>query len=268
MHKLSMRRFLPVIALPALLLFAAPSALGTPRSLTEKIHAIQSGKRHGLHQKADVVSGRKADSKSGKKTDSKSSRKGHGKSHKKAASKSAATKTAAALSATPIPATILLGNSAVQSRQGYLSAERSAAFRFRAEAAGTAGSARVYISPSNAAGIVIVGVYSNANGQPGSLLSVGSLLSPAVGAWNSVALTASSITSGQSYLARDPRRGRHAALQRVPTELLPERDQRPGQPRRPTGDLELWQGPRELPDLGLRDRRRIDPDPAGRNSAR
>ena len=199
MHKLSMRRFLPVSALPVLLLFAAPSALGTPLSLTEKIHATHPGGDHRLHQKADIVSGRKADSKSGKKTDSKSSRRGQGKSHKKAASKSAATRTAPALGATPIPATILLGDSAVQSRQGYLSAERSAAFRFRAEAAGTSGAAQIYIAPSNAAGIVIVGIYSNANNQPGSLLSIGSLVSPTPGAWNSVALTASSIAPGQSY---------------------------------------------------------------------
>ena len=199
MHKLSMRRFLSVSALPALLLFAAPSALGTPLSLTEKIHATHPGRDHGLHQKADIVSGRKADSKSGKKTDSKSSRRGQGKSHKKAASKSAATRTAAALGATPIPATILLGDSAVQSRQGYLSAERSAAFRFRAEAAGTTGTAQIYVAPSNAAGIVIVGIYSNANNQPGSLLSIGSLVSPTPGAWNSAALTASSIAPGQSY---------------------------------------------------------------------
>jgi hypothetical protein len=199
MSKLSMRRFLPVIALPVLLLFAAPSALGTPLSFTEKFHAAHLERDNGLHQKADIVSGRKADSKSGKKTDSKSNRRGKGKSHKKAASKSAATRTAAALGATPIPTTILLGNSAVQSRQGYLSAERSAAFRFRAEAAGTTGAARIYIAPSNAASIVIVGIYSNANNQPGSLLSVGSLVSPTAGAWNSVALSASSIALGQSY---------------------------------------------------------------------
>jgi hypothetical protein len=198
MSKPLMRRTLPVITLLALLLFAAPSALGTPRSLTEKIHATRPERDHGLHQKADSTSGRKADIRSGKKAGSKPSRRDH-RSHLKAASKSAATKTAVALGGTPTPATILLGDSAVQSRPGYLSAERSAAFRFRAEATGTTGTAQIYIASSNAASIVIVGIYSNASNQPGSLLSVGSLVSPTAGAWNSVALTSSSIASGQSY---------------------------------------------------------------------
>jgi hypothetical protein len=201
MLKLLMRRSLPAVALLALFLFAAPSALSAPHSRTETMRAADREQGYGLHQKADTVSGRKADSKSGQKADSKSRRRG--KSHKKAAtksaSKSASTKSVVPFSAALTPATVLLGDGVVQPRQAYLSAERSAAFRFRAEAAGTAGTARIYLAPSNAARIVIVGIYSNANGQPGSLLSVGSIVSPTADAWNSASLTASSIVPGTSY---------------------------------------------------------------------
>jgi hypothetical protein len=199
MLKPLMRRSLPAFAPLALLLFAAPSALGASHSHTETMRAAHRVHSYKLHQKADTASRRKADSKSDQKADSKSSRRAHGKSHKKAASKSADTKSAVPFSAALTPATVLLGDSTAQSRQTYLSAERSAAFRFRAEAAGTTGSARIYIAPANGAGVVVVGIYSNAGDQPGALLSVGSIASPTAGAWNSVALTASSIASGQSY---------------------------------------------------------------------
>jgi hypothetical protein len=194
-----MRRSLPAIALLVLLLFAAPSALAAHHSRTEIMRAAHRVNGYGRHQKADIASRRKADSKSGQKADSKSSRRDRGKSHKRAASKSAATKSAAPFGVALTPATMLLGDNAVQSRQAYLSAERSAAFRFRAEAGGTAGAARVYVGSANAASLVIVGLYSNANDQPGSLLSVGSIVSPTAGAWNSVSLTASSVVSGASY---------------------------------------------------------------------
>jgi hypothetical protein len=199
MLKPLMRRSLPVIAPLALLLFAAPSALGKTHSHTEKIHATRPGQNYLVHQKADSASGRRADTKSGKKADSKSGHRVHHKSHQKADSKSADTKSAAPFSATLTSGAILLGDSVIQPRQTYLSAARSVAFRFRAEAAGTAGSAWLYIAPSSAAGTVIVGIYSNANNQPGSLLSVGSIVSPTAGAWNSVPLTASSIAPGVSY---------------------------------------------------------------------
>jgi hypothetical protein len=194
-----MRRALPAIVLLAFLLVAAPSALAMRHSRTERISATSQGQNYNLHQKADSMSGRKADSRSGVKADAKSSRKTHSKSHRSSGGKSSAARSRVPFSTNLTPAAFLLGDNAVQSRENTLSAEHPEAFRFRAQAAGVTGAAQIYLGASNAADVVTVGLYSNANDHPGTLLSAGSIVAPTAGAWNSVPLTSSQIVPGTSY---------------------------------------------------------------------
>ncbi|HEY2631541.1 MAG TPA: hypothetical protein VGI26_04100 [Solirubrobacteraceae bacterium] len=96
-------------------------------------------------------------------------------------------------------ATILFGESATQSHRAYLDAGRSEAVRFRAVSSGATGLAQILIDSSNTARSVLVGVYSDANGHPGSLLSSGVIAAPIAGAWNSVAITPMAITPNAYY---------------------------------------------------------------------
>jgi hypothetical protein len=181
---LLLRRCLPVFALLVISLSAAPSAIGAHHMRSEKSRATHTRGHHARsrHQKADRKSGRK----------------GKRRSHQKVDQTSALIKRStfnAVISST----TLLLGESAVQSRQAYLNAGRSEAFRFRSLASGTAGIAQVYVDSSNTAGTVMVGIYSDVNGHPGTLLSVGSIISPAAGAWNWTPITPSSIAPNSYY---------------------------------------------------------------------
>jgi hypothetical protein len=182
MHLL-LRRFLPAVLL-AFSLLVAPSALGA--------HHVQSARSRAANNRGHVhVRRHKADSKSAKKGNIKSARK----TDKKSASNGQARVFDAAVGST----TTLFGESAVQSRRASLWAGRSEAFRFRSLTSGTAGIAQIYIDSSNTAGDVIIGIYSDANGRPGELLSVGLLAAPVAGAWNWAPLTATSIAPNTYY---------------------------------------------------------------------
>ena len=57
----------------------------------------------------------------------------------------------------------------------------------------------VYVAKQNQATRLIAGIYSNKNGNPGSLLTSGTLAAVKAGAWNTVPVTAATVQSGQTY---------------------------------------------------------------------
>ncbi|HWX44650.1 MAG TPA: hypothetical protein VNY52_04930, partial [Solirubrobacteraceae bacterium] len=93
----------------------------------------------------------------------------------------------------------LLGDEAVESLRDNLSTGQAEAFPFQARAAGTAGTAHVYIDSGNAATTLFVGLYTNAGSQPGSLLGTGSIPSPHAGGWNTVTVAPTQLVSGGTY---------------------------------------------------------------------
>ncbi len=97
----------------------------------------------------------------------------------------------------PTPA--LLGETAVESQADFLPAGQAEAFRIQAGASGLTGAAHLYISSANAASTVIMGLYSDAYGHPGSLLSTGSGPASAAGTWTTVSIAPTDISSGHSY---------------------------------------------------------------------
>lgn len=94
---------------------------------------------------------------------------------------------------------VLLGSQTIVSGRDYDSAGTAEAFQATATAAGTLSTITVYVDTSSAATTLYAGVYADAGGAPGSLLSMGSLSSPATAAWNKVNVSDASITSGGKY---------------------------------------------------------------------
>ncbi len=72
-------------------------------------------------------------------------------------------------------------------------------FRIRRGASGTTTDIELYVNTGTTATKVVLGVYSNSGGKPGSLLASGSITSPQAGAWNDVSLSRTTITQGTTY---------------------------------------------------------------------
>ena len=96
-------------------------------------------------------------------------------------------------------AAVLLGDSSVELQYDSLPAGEGEAFRLRGSLTGVADVAHLYISARNAARTVVMGLYSNANGRPGLLLSVGSAPASAAGTWTAVSITPIELQAGRTY---------------------------------------------------------------------
>ena len=140
----------------------------------------------------------------------KSSKKSSAKSSKKSFKASFATaQTSASLSETPAAAsmvtaakaasTTLFGDNTVESGLDQNSAGWAEAFPFSNQSSGTASAIVVYVAKQNQATQLIAGIYSNKNGNPGALLTSGTLSAVKAGAWNTVSVTAATVQSGQTY---------------------------------------------------------------------
>ncbi len=115
---------------------------------------------------------------------------------------------APAASAPPSPAaaapslanTVLVGEQTVAPNRDSNPAGTAEAFGYTARAAGTVTTLAVYIDSGNAAGRVIVGLYSGTpSGEPGELLTHETITNPAKGEWNTVAVPAARVTAGTPY---------------------------------------------------------------------
>jgi hypothetical protein len=93
----------------------------------------------------------------------------------------------------------LIGNSTVQSGGDSNTAGTAEAFRTTASASGSARTMAVYVATANTAPTMVVGIYSDANGHPGTLLTKGTRSAPTAGAWNTVTVPAASLTNGRTY---------------------------------------------------------------------
>ncbi|HXB63899.1 MAG TPA: choice-of-anchor R domain-containing protein, partial [Solirubrobacteraceae bacterium] len=94
---------------------------------------------------------------------------------------------------------VLLGDETVEWGRGRLYAGQAEAFPFQARPGGTAGAVHVYVAPGNAATTLVAGLYSDNGGQPGVLLTAGSLVAPAAGAWDTVTVPPTQLSSGTTY---------------------------------------------------------------------
>jgi Right handed beta helix region len=102
-------------------------------------------------------------------------------------------------SADAVSTAVLLGDTAVESQADLLRAGRAEAFRLPAGASGIARAAHIYIDLANAASTLIVGLYTDVNGHPGSLLSTGAAPAPQSGSWNTVSIVPTELVAGRAY---------------------------------------------------------------------
>lgn len=94
----------------------------------------------------------------------------------------------------------LLGLDEVQDYADNDAAGEAEAFLFDATATGRAGSVALYVDSGSLATTVHVGLYSDDDGEPGTLLASGSLGVPRPDAWNTVPLDSSPVvTAGTPY---------------------------------------------------------------------
>ena len=96
-------------------------------------------------------------------------------------------------------ATVLLGDRTLEARNDSLAPGQAEAFRFRAVTSGLAGKLHVYLGSGSGAAGVLVGLYSDTRGHPGSLLSTGSASFSYPGGWSSVSIGQARLVSGGAY---------------------------------------------------------------------
>jgi len=94
----------------------------------------------------------------------------------------------------------LLGSPQVQANVDSNPAGIAEAFRYTAAGTGSAGKINVYLDGTSTATTVIIGVYTNTSaGNPGVLLTSGTISTPQAGAWNTVSVRAAGVTAGTDY---------------------------------------------------------------------
>jgi beta-glucanase (GH16 family) len=96
-------------------------------------------------------------------------------------------------------AAVLFGDTSVETSQDSNSAGSAEAFQVTASAGGTLGALEVYLDSSSRASQLFVGLYTNAGGNPGVLLAQGSSTTLQAGAWNSVSVPVTNVTTGTVY---------------------------------------------------------------------
>ena len=94
---------------------------------------------------------------------------------------------------------VLLGDQTIEPKTDSNAAGSAEAFRTSATASGSLTRLSVYLDPLSATSMLSVGLYSDANGHPGSLLTQATLLAPQAGAWNMISVPAATVTNGSNY---------------------------------------------------------------------
>ena len=95
--------------------------------------------------------------------------------------------------------TVLLGDANVETQVGSIPLGQAEAFQATATASGAAQSLVVYLDSTSTASQLAVGLYADASGHPGALLSQGSSTTPVAGAWNPIRVTAANLAAGTPY---------------------------------------------------------------------
>ena len=112
------------------------------------------------------------------------------------------TKSASAAVTVSLPgtSTVLLGDQTVESQaDSSLPLGTAEAFQTTAISSGNVQSLALFLDSTSTVSQVVAGLYADAAGHPGSLLSQGISPQLVTGAWNTIALPTTSVTAGQAY---------------------------------------------------------------------
>jgi hypothetical protein len=94
---------------------------------------------------------------------------------------------------------VLFGDQSVAGYADNNSAGVAQAFQFKATTSGTTTDLELYVSSGTTATSVIAGVYDDAGGKPGKLLTSGSIPSPATSTWDDIPIGSVSLVGGSAY---------------------------------------------------------------------
>jgi hypothetical protein len=95
--------------------------------------------------------------------------------------------------------TVLLGDQAVEPKIDGNAGGSAEAFSTVATTTGSVKQLTFYVDSTSAASSVIVGLYTDNGGHPGTLLSQSAVAAPAAGAWANVSMPAAGVTTGSTY---------------------------------------------------------------------
>lgn len=95
--------------------------------------------------------------------------------------------------------TPLLGDQATEPKVDGNNAGAAEAFATTASTSGSVRQLSLYVDTSSAATKINIGLYTDSGGHPATLLTQGTVSSPAAGAWSSVSVPAATVTAGTTY---------------------------------------------------------------------
>jgi hypothetical protein len=95
--------------------------------------------------------------------------------------------------------TVLLGDQTVESQVDSNTNGQAEAFQTTGNVSGSLSSITFYVNSNSTATELYVGLYADNNGNPGTLLTQGSVATPTAGAWNTVSMPSTNVTAGTPY---------------------------------------------------------------------
>ncbi len=104
-----------------------------------------------------------------------------------------------AFASDPFPGPVLGGNQAVETRLDSNPVGIAEAFPVTPTTSGTVAALRIYLDSSSTGTQIFAGLYSDANGHPGTLLTQANVNSPGAGKWVTVTMPTANVTAGTPY---------------------------------------------------------------------
>src|SRR5690349_1487096 len=93
---------------------------------------------------------------------------------------------------------VIIGAQQIQTSSDSNAAGQAEAFKSTANASGSVISLSIYVDTGSVAKKLAAGLYTDNGGKPGTLLTQGSINAPAAGAWNTIPVPSTQVTSGAS----------------------------------------------------------------------
>ncbi len=94
---------------------------------------------------------------------------------------------------------VLIGSQTVQTHADSDTGGQAETFQTTAAASGTISKMSYYIASGSTATNLSVGIYSDNNGKPGSLMASGSISAPVANSWNTITVTPAPLAAGTKY---------------------------------------------------------------------
>jgi hypothetical protein len=100
----------------------------------------------------------------------------------------------------PAATVVLFGSQTIQGNLDSNSAGMAEAFEYTSSQSGTVTKLSIHLDATSTASQVVIGLYADDGaGNPGALLTKGTITAPAAGTFNEVAVPSAAVTSGRHY---------------------------------------------------------------------